>query len=124
MGATSSPRGPIELKVEYKRLNSFFADYIRNISRGGTFIATTRPLPIGTEFVFVLGVPRIERPLRLGGKVMWVTGAEDASKANPAGMGIELQYSNEMARKGVQDTVRHLMQEELGERLTQRLLLV
>ena len=41
-------RAPIELKVEYKRLNTFFADYTKNISRGGTFIATDKPLPVGT----------------------------------------------------------------------------
>ena len=40
-------RSPIELKVEYKRLNTFFADYTKNISRGGTFIKTARPLPVG-----------------------------------------------------------------------------
>ncbi|HKO52206.1 MAG TPA: PilZ domain-containing protein, partial [Polyangiaceae bacterium] len=45
-------RAPIELKVEYKRLNTFFADYTKNISRGGTFIATDKPLPVGTDFVF------------------------------------------------------------------------
>ena len=33
-------RRPIELKVEYKRLNTFFADYTKNISRGGTFITS------------------------------------------------------------------------------------
>ena len=37
-------RAPIELKVEYKRLNSFFADYTRNISRDGMFIKTLKPL--------------------------------------------------------------------------------
>ena len=37
-------RAPIELKVEYKRLNTFFADYTRNISRGGTFIGTDKPV--------------------------------------------------------------------------------
>jgi len=31
-------RVPIELKVEYKRLNTFFSDYTKNISKGGTFI--------------------------------------------------------------------------------------
>jgi type IV pilus assembly protein PilZ len=122
MSVSSSPRAPIELRVEYKRLNTFFADYARNISRGGTFIATGRPLPIGTEFVFVLGVPRVEQPLRLGGKVMWVTSSEDASKANPAGMGIELQYPNAQARQSVQNTVEQLMRVELGDRLTTRLL--
>ena len=50
-------RVPIELKVEYKRLNTFFSDYTKNISKGGTFIKTKRPLDIGTEFVFQLHVP-------------------------------------------------------------------
>ena len=31
-------RMPIELKVEYKRLNTFLSDYTKNISSGGTFI--------------------------------------------------------------------------------------
>lgn len=115
-------KGPIELRVDYKRLNTFFADYAKNISRGGTFIATQRPLPIGTEFIFVLGVPSVEEPLRLNGKVMWVTETADASKANPAGMGIELQYPNEQARGAVQTTVESLMTKELGERLAKKLL--
>jgi type IV pilus assembly protein PilZ len=33
-------RAPIELKVDYKKMNSFFADYTKNISKGGTFIKT------------------------------------------------------------------------------------
>src|SRR5262249_21370540 len=50
-------RTPIMLRVDYKRLNSFFADYTKNISKGGTFIRTNKPLEIGTEFVFVLNMP-------------------------------------------------------------------
>src|SRR5499427_590038 len=52
------PRAPIELKVEYKKLNTFFADYTKNISKGGTFIRTPRPLDVGTVFVFRLTVPK------------------------------------------------------------------
>ena len=62
------PRRPIELKVEYKRLNTFFADYTKNISRGGTFIKTRRPLPIGTEFLFKLLVPGRDQPLTIHGE--------------------------------------------------------
>ena len=93
-------RHPIELKVEYKRLNTFFADYTKNISRGGTFIGTAKPLPIGTEFVFALEIPLMNEPLRLRGRVIWTTSTEDATKANPAGMGIEFQYSDDAERTG------------------------
>ena len=39
-------RAAITLRVDYKRLNTFFADYTKNISKGGTFIRTTKPLGV------------------------------------------------------------------------------
>lgn len=115
-------RTPIELKVEYKRLNTFFADYTRNIGRGGTFIRTDRPLDIGTEFVFALVVPQLTEPLRLKGKVQWVTKVEDATDEKPAGMGIRFLYEDPDERKRVEDAVEQLMTTELGEHLSARLL--
>ncbi len=115
-------RAPIELKVGYKRLNTFFADYTRNISRGGTFIATEKPLPLGTEFVFALGVPGLDEPLRLRGKVIWTTSVSDATKANPAGMGIEFQYKSEQERREKEARVERLLLRELGEHLSFKLL--
>lgn len=114
-------RAPIELKVEYKRLNTFFADYTRNISRGGTFIGTEKPLPVGTEFVFALGIPSLGYPLRLRGKVIWTTEAADATKANPAGMGIEFQYG-EGERAEKEAAVERLLAAQLGEHLATKLL--
>ncbi len=114
-------RAPIELKVEYKRLNTFFADYTKNISRGGSFIATDKPLPVGTEFVFALGVPSMPEPLRLRGKVIWVTPTAEATKGNPAGMGIEFQYDAD-ERREKEAAVERLMTAQLGEHLTTKLL--
>ena len=68
----SAVRTPIDLKVDYKRLNTFFADYTKNISKGGTFIRTTKPLDVGTEFVFVLSVPTHNTHLELKGEVVWI----------------------------------------------------
>ena len=62
----------IELSVEYKRLNTFFADYTRNISKGGTFIRTERPLDVATEFVFALTIRGLVRAVRLRGRVKWI----------------------------------------------------
>jgi type IV pilus assembly protein PilZ len=115
-------RAPIELKVEYKRLNTFFADYTKNISRGGTFIATTKPLPVGTEFIFALGIPSLPEPLRLKGKVIWAVPVEEATRANPAGMGIEFQYSSEKERTEKETAVERLLAAELGEHIATKLL--
>ncbi len=116
------PRAPIELRVEYKRLNTFFADYTKNISRGGTFIATERPLDIGTEFIFALDLPTLSEPLRLRGRVMWTTSQEEASRANPAGMGIEFQYANDGERRQLEQIVEQLAVGQLGEHLADKLL--
>ena len=115
-------RTPIELKVEYKRLNTFFADYTRNISRGGTFIRTERPLDIGTEFVFALADPQIEEPLKLRGRVQWITAPAEATNERPAGMGIKFVYDTEEERTQVEAIVERLMTSELGEVLSTKLL--
>ena len=115
-------RAPIELKVEYKRLNSFFADYTKNISRGGTFIRTERPLEIGTDFVFKLGIPTLAEPLVLAGKVQWVIVPEQASGEQEPGMGIGFIFESEAERERVQATIEQLMVLHLGPVLYEKLL--
>jgi type IV pilus assembly protein PilZ len=115
-------RSAIELNVEYKRINTFFSDYTRNISKGGTFIRTARPLDIGTEFVFALRIPNLDEPLRLRGIVKWTVSQEAATAEQPAGMGIEFQYASTEERRDTEKVVEKLMAEELGEGLSVKLL--
>lgn len=115
-------RAAIELDVEYKRLNTFFADYTRNISKGGTFIRTDKPLDINTEFVFALTIKNVPDPLRLRGRVRWIVRPADATPESPAGMGIEFMYRNDAERRATEEVVEKLMVEELGEELAARLL--
>ena len=112
------PRTSIELNVEYKKLNTFFHDYTRNISRGGTFIRTTRPLEVGTEFIFKLKVPELLEPLSLRGQVKWVVAEEDVGRdpdKPDAGMGIQFLYESDEDRLRVESTVERLMKKHLGE---------
>ena len=113
---------PIALKVEYKRLNSFFADYTKNISRGGTFIRTSNPLAIGTEFMFHLLVPSLEEPLSIKGKVQWVVPESAASEEQEPGMGIGFVYGSEADRDKIASTVEKLMVDQLGPVLYDRLI--
>jgi type IV pilus assembly protein PilZ len=126
-------RAPITLRVEYKRINTFFADYTRNISRGGTFIRTSRPLEIGTEFMFVLSLPaatpvegdsgeREARQLELKGIVKWVVPDADANEENPAGMGIQFAFDDDAQRLAVDAVVAGMMNEALGPVLAQKLM--
>ena len=116
-------RAPIELKVEYKKMNTFFADYTKNISKGGTFIKTEKPLPIGTEFVFRLVVPAQDAPFELRGRVVWVNlipDKTDPEKSDP-GMGIRFLYVDDKQRNGFESQVEQLMTDQLGELLVRKL---
>ena len=120
-------RTAITLKVDYKRLNTFFADYTKNISKGGTFIRTNKPLEIGTEFVFVLTVPEpnADAPpvrLELTGEVKWVVPESAATAEKPAGMGIRFVFDTDEERQRVEKFVADLMRSSLGEKLAEKLL--
>lgn len=117
-------RSAIELKVEYQRLNSFFYDYTRNISRGGTFIRTRRPLEVGTVFLFKLVIPTLARPLELRGEVRWIRHehdpVEDGESPDP-GMGIRFVFDDPAEREAVERTVEQLMVASLGQLIYSRL---
>jgi type IV pilus assembly protein PilZ len=115
-------RSAIELSVEYKRLNAFFADYTKNISKGGTFIATERPLAMGTEFMFALRIRDVAEPLRLRGRVKWIVAKDQAGEEQPPGMGIEFLYDDDSERLATERRVEELMKSALGEALTSKLL--
>jgi type IV pilus assembly protein PilZ len=116
------PRAPIELKVEYRRLNTFFADYTKNISRGGTFIKTRKPLDIGTEFLFKLQVPTLEEPIVLKGKVQWIVTPDEETADEPSGMGIKFIYGEIGERDFIEGKVERLMIDSLGRHLYEKLL--
>jgi len=123
----SELRRPIELKVEYKRLNTFFADYTKNISRGGTFIKTARPLPIGTEFLFKLYIPGRSEPLTIHGEVQRIVTGDDARDMDgdgtpDQGMAIKFVYRQGDPQAEISRTVEAIMTHSLGPRLYQRLM--
>lgn len=117
-------RAPIELKVEYKKMNTFFSDYTKNISKGGTFIKTDRPLKVGTEFVFKLFVPAKDDPFTLRGRVAWVN--TDAESQRPdvtdKGMGIKFIYTDDAQRRMFEDLVENMLKGALGDVVSKRLL--
>jgi type IV pilus assembly protein PilZ len=117
-----SPRHAITLRVDYKRMNTFFADYAKNISKGGTFIRTTKPLDVGTEFVFVLSIPGQPDHLQLRGEVVWTVEEEDADQDRPPGMGIRFRFAQESEKTSLEQFVQKLMAEKLGGHVAEKLL--
>jgi type IV pilus assembly protein PilZ len=118
----SSPRHPITLRVDYKRMNTFFADYAKNISKGGTFIRTSKPLDVGTELVFVLAIPGQTDQFPLRGEVAWKVDSDGTTDEHAAGMGIRFRFDDEAEKKKLEDFVEELMNDALGKRVTSKLL--
>jgi len=102
-------RAPIELKVDYRKLNSFFADYTKNISKGGTFIKTKKPLPVGTRFLFKLGVPSRGDAFEITGEVVHAE-----VRGEGAGMGIRFVWRDDDERRAFEQVAERLMAESLG----------
>jgi len=108
--------------VQYKRLNLFFADYTRNISKGGTFIKTERPLPLGTEFHFALHVPSRPQPFELRGEVVWVNDGSGAQVADPPGPGMAIRFVPSEESLAFAEEVDKMMHDSLGGDLTRLIL--
>jgi type IV pilus assembly protein PilZ len=121
------PRVPIELKVEYKKLNTFFADYTKNICKGGTFIRTKKPLEVGTVFVFQLAVPKMKEPIAIRGEVKWVKREGEPSppgvpEEHEEGMGIRFIYESPQERAALEGAVEKMMIDSLGQLLYSKLM--
>ena len=110
-------RAPIELKVEYKKMNTFFSDYTKNISKGGTFIKTGKPLPTGTRFAFKLALPQLSQPFDLLGEVVWAR-----ADGEEPGMGIRFIYRDDEQRRDFDAMVETLILENLGPVIFEKLL--
>lgn len=72
-----SDREPVTLFVEYEGADDLVGDYTENLSTGGTFVATNRELPIGTQITLVLSFPGLLEPISIEGTVRWTRGATE-----------------------------------------------
>ncbi len=74
------------LEVRYRNAGQFLVSYCTNLSRGGLFVSTAEPEPVGTELVLSLRVPGRALPVTLKAVVRWMR--EQESEDGPAGMGL------------------------------------
>lgn len=117
-------RTAISLAVEYEKLSTFLVDYTLNISKGGMFLKTDTPLPVGTQLRFAVQVPHLDDPLQLRGRVTWIRNSAEpeADAARPPGMGIELLFATADERARVEQQVVSLIEERMGADTRARLL--
>jgi uncharacterized protein (TIGR02266 family) len=84
-----SQRVPIALGLEYRSAGAFLVAYSTNLSKGGLFVETSAPLPIGTSVTLRLKTPH-SQACEVEGMVAWIR-AEARGPGQPAGMGIDVE---------------------------------
>lgn len=82
-------REAVTLFVEYEGADDLIGDFTENLSTGGTFVATTRNIPIGTKIQLVLSFPGLLEPIAIEGVVRWTRAQANAE--GDAGAGIEFE---------------------------------
>jgi uncharacterized protein (TIGR02266 family) len=87
-----SDREGVTLLVEYEGADDLVGDYTENLSSGGTFVATNRELPIGTNIKLVLSFPGLLEPIAIEGTVRWTRGNKEGevlAEGEEAGAGLQ-----------------------------------
>jgi uncharacterized protein (TIGR02266 family) len=103
-----SDREPVTLFVEYEGADDFVGDYTENLSSGGTFVATNRQLPIGTNIKLVLGFPGLLESIAIEGTVRWTRG--DRSDGDVIGDGDEAGAGIEFAPGPARDQLAQVIE--------------
>ncbi|HCF62638.1 MAG TPA: TIGR02266 family protein [Myxococcales bacterium] len=106
-----------ELLVAYRTVDGFITDWATNISKGGVFINSRSPLPVGTTVRLIVSLPDTAFPFDLTGKVTRVSDYGNSANEAP-GMGIEFIDVDEDKRSRIERFVDKLRR-ELPEDLKQ-----
>ena len=88
------------MQVDYASMDDFLADATANISVGGMFIQTERPLAVGTRFRLRLALPGDLRPIDATGEVRWIVSQEEGHRI--PGMGIRFEEISDSSRRRVE----------------------
>ena len=93
--------------MAYRTVSGFITDWAVNISRGGLFINTQKPLPVGTHVQLIVSLPGTEFPFDMTGRVTRVNESHAAPNQVP-GMAIEFVDVDEEKRIRLEEFVERL----------------
>jgi len=79
-------RKPFFMPVDYSTRDRVYRDFIKDISTGGVFIETLRPLPVGQEISMAFSFPNLRQNFKISG---------DFVRMDPKGIGVAFIKSGE-----------------------------
>ena len=101
----AEPRADVDLKVQYRTAQEFTAAYAKNISGGGIFIRTQRPLPLNQNVRVRFSLPGIAHRFVSSGIVVWSSPLSSRSLL-PSGMGIRFVELDPDSRRLIAEYVK------------------
>jgi uncharacterized protein (TIGR02266 family) len=84
-----SPSAPVRVRLRYPDLDTFVERFAANVTRGGVFIATRAPRPVGEHFAFEIQISTGVVALAGEGKVIWIKEYDPAQPNKAHGMGVQ-----------------------------------
>jgi uncharacterized protein (TIGR02266 family) len=96
-----------EIPVAYRTVGSFLTDWATNISQGGLFINTRKPMPVGTEVKIIIQLPDAAFPFDIAGRVKRVEPVGNPANAAP-GMAVEFTELDGAKRDKIETFVQKL----------------
>jgi uncharacterized protein (TIGR02266 family) len=80
---------PFRVRLRYAAFDTFIEKFAPNVTRGGVFLASKSPFPVGTTFAFEIQLAGGEPALVGEGKVTWVKPFDPAAPQKAHGMGVQ-----------------------------------
>jgi uncharacterized protein (TIGR02266 family) len=84
-----APNAPVRVRLRYAAFDAFIDKFAPNVTRGGVFLASRNPFPVGTTFPFEIQLAGGEVALAGDGKVTWVKPFDPAAPQKAHGMGVQ-----------------------------------
>jgi uncharacterized protein (TIGR02266 family) len=93
-------RHELEVAVGLEGASRFYTGKTGDLGRGGLFVASHEPLPVGTEVVLSFVLPDGYR-VRAEGTVAWVRAPRYRPEELPGGMGVRFERLDEADRRAI-----------------------
>ena len=98
----------MKVEVTYKTADIFTSNWSINISRGGIFIKTPNPPPMGTQLDLEFKLPESGKVIKASGEIVWSQHAS-AKSSLPPGMGIKFRQITPEDLQEVTDYVNKII---------------
>jgi len=92
-------RKPFFMSVDYSTQDRVYRDFIKDISTGGVFIETLRPLPVGQEILMAFSFPNQRQNFKISGDVV---------RMNTKGIGVSFIVKNEAQKESLDFCVKDI----------------